>query len=56
MIRQNYRWPILFHVFAVVIGFGLIQYDKKKVLDKAKKAKVRVKFIRQVNEEYQIMG
>lgn len=54
VVRGNYSWPIFFHVFAVIVGFGLIQYDKKKVIDKAKRAKVKIKFYTKVNEEYEV--
>jgi len=54
MIRQEYQLWVIFYIIAIYVGYSFINYDKKKASEKAKKAKVRVRYVKKVAEEYEI--
>lgn len=55
MIRGEYQLWIIFYLIAIYIGYSAINYDKKVAADKAKRMKIRVRFLQKVDNEYDIM-
>ena len=52
IVNREYVGYIYIYLAFVYIGYSLINYDKKKAAEKAKKAKVRVRFLRRVENDY----
>lgn len=55
MVRQEFEWWIILYLVGIYAGYSLINYDKKVAADKAKRAKVRVRFIRKIDSEYEVL-
>lgn len=56
LMKGEYQAWIIAHILFVVIGYSLIQYKKNVILKRSKKVTVKVKFFKQVHEEYEVYG
>ena len=55
IIQSKYELWIIFYLIAIYTGYTFINYDKKVAADKAKRAKVRIRFLKKVDESYEIL-
>ena len=51
LIRSEYELWIVFYMIAIAVGYSLINYDKKVAADKARRAKVKIRFIQRIENE-----
>lgn len=55
IIQSKYEWFILIYLVGIYTGYAYINYDKKLTAAKAKKAKVKVRFIKRVKGDYEVL-
>jgi len=55
IIRGEYKVYIFFYIAAIYTGYSFINYDKKKASQKAKRAKVKVKFVKSVKDNHEVI-
>ena len=53
LVRGEYEALLFLYLIGIYTGYSFINYEKKKAAEKAKKAKIRVKFLKRVKEGHE---
>ena len=55
-VGGQYQAYVIIYLILIYTGYSFINYDKKVAADKVKRAKVKVRFIKRVEGEYEVIG